>query len=457
MDFYAFILFIFALQLVCLIAGAHSSKGMQNQQDYFLAGKGLRFFPLMMTFLATQVGGGLFLGSTEESYRFGWSVLLYPLGQAFGFCLLGIGLGRRLAQLKISTIAQIFELIYRSPFLKKVASSLSIISLFLILVAQITASSKFMASVGFTDPVWFTVLWGIIILYTAMGGLKAVVSTDVIQATFFVAAFALCFGYVAFSTDLPVIATLYGTMTEGSSFAFDSSKLYGWLLMPMLFAVIEQDMGQRCFAAESPRIVSKAALSAATLTLGVCIIPVFFGVLANHLGILVSDNESILMTVIKQTTTPTIAAMVGCAILAAIISTADSLINAISSNLAQDFDLAFLKQDHLRASQILTGAIAVAAIFVSFSFNNIVDLMIQSYELSVSCLFIPIIFSLFKKNGNPVSAFLAIACGAAGFFLFRIVPIEFPREIAAILFSLVGYGAGEFASSFTLKNILRME
>ena len=38
---------------------------------------------------------------------------------------------------------------------------------------------------------------------------------------------------------------------NAEAFTFNSDKFCGWLLMPLLFMVIEQDMGQRCFAAKS--------------------------------------------------------------------------------------------------------------------------------------------------------------------------------------------------------------
>jgi SSS family solute:Na+ symporter len=128
--------------------------------------------------------------------------------------------------------------------------------------------------------------------------------------------------------------------------------------------------------------------------------------------------------------------LVGCAIVAAIVSTATSLINAIGSNIAGDFKLSIPVQG-------ITCLISVAAIFFAFYFDNIVDLLIQSYDLSVSCLFIPIIFALFKRQGNFFAALISILFGAFGFLLFRFYPIFLPKEIASILLSLIGYGIGE--------------
>lgn len=442
MNIIAFIIFVFVLQAICLVIGGKSSKELKNQDDYFLAGKNIRLFPLVMTFLATQVGGGLVLGAAEEAYQFGWSVLFYPLGSSLGLILLGLGTGRKLAQFNVSTVAQILEVAYRSAILKQIASILSIVSLFMIFVAQVIASNKFMISLGVDSRFCFLAFWSLVIFYTAMGGLKAVVATDIVQASFFIGVFVICLGFVLSFTDISIMNVVESSINN-QSFSFDSSKLYGWLFMPLLFMVIEQDMGQRCFAAESPGVVSKATLLAGAGTFGICAIPVFFGVLAKNLGIVAPTGASILITAVSEVTHPIVAALVGCAILAALISTADSLINAISSNLSQDFKLSFLKKENMRVIQGLTGGIAVFGVACSFYFTNVVDLLIQSYELSVSCLFIPIFIALFKKQGNLLSASLSIGAGTTGFILFKFVQAPIPKELASVLISLAGYYIGE--------------
>lgn len=448
MNISIFVFMLFCLQFFYWLVGRKASKNVKGKEDYFLAGKSVRFFPLMMTFLATQVGGGVILGAADEAYQFGWPVLLYPLGAALGLILLGSGVGRKLAGFQVSTVAQIFEVAYGSVHLRKIASSLSIISLFMILVAQIIASNKFLVSLGFNNIPLFILFWSIVIIYTAQGGLRAVISTDIVQAAFFSCIFLLCFGFVLFFE--PAISHIQIPHLE--NFANVSSKLPGWLLMPLLFMVIEQDMGQRCFAGASPGVVSKASFVAGVCTMVICVVPVFFGSLANVTGLEVPQGSSVLMTIIAKTTNPWITALVGCAVLAAIISTATSLINAISSNVSSDFQLFILQNiDAMRVVKAITCAISFGAIFFAFYFDNIVDLLIQSYELSVSCLFISIMMAIFKRKGNLISASTSIILGAAGFILFRIYPTDFPSEILSLLLSMLGYGIGEAASKYRLK------
>lgn len=453
MNIIVFIGVLFALQLICLIVGKKASQKLDTQDDYFLAGRGIRFFPLMMTLIATQIGGGLVLGSAEESYRYGWYVLLYPSGACLGLVLLASGIGKRMSQFKVSTVAQLFEVVYRSPSLKKVASSFSIISLFMILVAQVIATKKFMISLGVDQNIIFIAFWAIVILYTVAGGLKAVVATDIIQAAFFIVVFFLCFAYSLWMDRESTVQVFHAGL--GGGFDFDQAKLSGWLLMPLFFMVIEQDMGQRCFAAKSGRTVSLASACAAICTIAVCFIPVYYGILAKMTGTQITEGSSVLMTIVKKNTTPTLTALVGCAILAAIISTADSLINAISSNISQDFDIAFVKsQKNVRGSQLLTCGISLAALGSSFAFNNVVDMLILSYELSVCCLFVPVFAALFIRQGNKLSASLAIGFGALGFILFRFFPLDLlPKELASLALSLVGYGIGELLA-FKEKKIM---
>lgn len=440
MNIPVFITVLLLLQLLCLYVGKKATKELNNQEDYFLAGRGIRFFPLLMTLIATQIGGGLVLGSAEEAYRYGWYVLLYPLGASLGLLVLAAGIGKRLAQFKVSTVAQLFEVVYRSTRLRKVASLLSIVSLFMILIAQVIASKKFMLSLGVDQNILFLTFWGIVLVYTVAGGLKAVVATDIIQAVFFIVVFIACFVYSLLYVDNSVSAI---TNFSGT-FDFDANKLCGWLLLPLLFMVIEQDMAQRCFAAKSGKTVSWATGWAAVCILLVCAIPVYYGILGKTLGIEIVPGSSVFMSAIQASTTPVLMALVGCAILAAIISTADSLINAISSNVAQDFNLTQFKSlSTTRGAQVITTLIGCAAILCSFYASSIVDILIQSYELSVSCLFVPIVAALFIRQGNERSAVYAVLCGAAGFVLFRVFPVAFPKEILSLGLSAAGYIASE--------------
>ena len=411
-----------------------AARNEKGRAGYFLVSGSLGFWPLTMTLIATLIGGGSTLGAAEEAYRHGWIIFLYPLGGSLGFVLLALGISKKLNRYNVTTIAQIMEVAYKSAWLKKIASLLSIIALTSILIGQIIAAHKFMNSLAVSNELIFLAFWLIIILYTAAGGLRAVAVTDVLNGIFFIVALAICF--VALPSDI----SLSG-YTGGPS--YDINKVVAWFLMPLLFMLIEQDIGQRSFAASSQKTFTLAALTAAFLSLLMSLAPICLGMAANSMAIEVPLGSSVLICAITYLTNPWITAIAGCAVMAAIVSTANSEINAISSNVSQDFT----DKLKLNSIKVITVLIAVLSVALSYLFHNIIDLIIISFELAVYCLFVPIMMALFKNRHHKISAILSLISGGLAFLLLKCIGCEIvPHPVIALTASLAGFGLGELYS-----------
>lgn len=131
MNFSVFLFCLLGIQVFCFYVGHRCGSGVSSDREsYFLAGRSLKVFPLMMTFIATQIGGGVLLGAAEEAFSYGYGVVLYPFGVSLGLILLGMGPGRKLASGSLFTVVAIFEVVYRSKALRKIAFFLSAVSLF---------------------------------------------------------------------------------------------------------------------------------------------------------------------------------------------------------------------------------------------------------------------------------------------------------------------------------------
>ena len=162
-------------------------------------------------------------------------------------------------------------------------------------------------------------------------------------------------------------------------------------------------------------------------------------------GIILPLESDPLLASIEHFTNTTMLAFAICGILAAITSTADSMLCAISSNLAQDFDFSGLglkKGVHLsKAITLLTGLVAVGASYIIT--KDIIDILIDSYALSVSGLLVPLLFAYFSTNLKKRAAIFSIVAGLFGFFFFRWFPIAgIPKELAALALSFVAYLVG---------------
>lgn len=96
MNSYVFLGLFFALGLIYFSIGIRNRKFIKNSSDYFVAGRSLGLLQLSANLIATQLGGGLILGTAASAYSSGLYALLYPLGIALGFVLLGSGIAGRL-------------------------------------------------------------------------------------------------------------------------------------------------------------------------------------------------------------------------------------------------------------------------------------------------------------------------------------------------------------------------
>jgi len=442
MNIVLFLLLLAILNIGYFILGIYASKGVQTTTDYFLAGRNLGLWPVTFTLIATQLGGGMLLGTSQQAYTVGLYGILYSMGMCLGFLLLGMGFAARLQSLQVSTVAELFETRYGSARLKKVASLFSIITFSGILIAQMVASKTVLVGLGITSDWIYCIFWMLIIIYTMTGGLKAVVITDIYQAAYILMVFGAIFIY-CFITG----AGSFSFLTCQIAFCVSSlniNSLIATVMMPMLFSLFQQDLAQRFFASRSARVAALSALSAGVCLLLFSLIPIYFGIQAKLLQIPIADNASPLIPTLSALTNDIILAFALCGIIAAISSTATSLLCAISSNLAQDFDITrFGTSNRLRSSQIITLLIGVVLLGASYIFStNIINILVESYELSVVCLLVPLIVSYYKSGLNKNAAIGAIACGLFGFIIFRIIPIPFPKEIASLLLSCMGFVIG---------------
>jgi SSS family solute:Na+ symporter len=441
-----FTLLLLGFGSLWLVIGLFAARRIHDRQDYFLAGRQLNLWVVALTLAATQVGGGLILGTSDTAFQIGLFSMVYPLGQFLGFALLASGFASRLRGFRVSTTAELFEVKYHSPLLRKIASLMIVIAMGGLLVGQIVAARKFMYGLGMDNEWVFLIFWAFVIVYTMIGGLKAVAWTDVYQVLFILGLFIVLF--IVTLTQFPVHELNW--QPQPQALAKLEFHLLTPLLLPVLFCIVEQDLAQRCFAARSKRAATLGALVAAIILLTFGFVPVYFGVLAEQLGIQAEGGQSILVVLLAQLYQPWVLALLTVGLLAAIISTADSLLCAISSNLALDFNLHRLSDKAaLTWSRVITLLGGIVALLIAYRFDNILLVLIHSAELPVSALFIPILMCCLKQRVHRLGAVLAVVFGTTAFVWFKLFPVGYPNEVVQIGVSFIGYCTGVYYKRIT--------
>lgn len=158
--------------------------------DYFLGSRGLRSWSLAFAFAATATSGGSFIGFPSLIYSYGWvlafwigSYMIYPL------CAMGV-LGKRLNQVARKsgaiTIPDVLRDRFESPALGLFSTCTILLFTTCNLVAQFKAGAIIVEETFNLPESWgylagLAVFATVVIIYTAYGGFRAVVWTDVMQ------------------------------------------------------------------------------------------------------------------------------------------------------------------------------------------------------------------------------------------------------------------------------------
>lgn len=444
MNTFLFISVLFGLSLLYRSIALLGLKTSNSTLDYFLAHRNLGIIPLTFTLVAIQLGSGMLLGTAELSYHTGFYGMLYSLGMAVGFIILSLGFASKLRALNISTTAQVFETRYNSSSLKSIASILSIISLCGLLIGQIIASKQLLLGLDIYNPAILIGIWLLVIAYTMIGGLHSVVLADVAQVSFIIIIFTFIFIKTVFT--LPAgIFTLKGFTYIQAQFKGETNfgSLLPAFLMPVLFSLIEQDLAQRFFAAKSRIVATVSAFGAALFILAFTGIPLFFGILAKFKLGRLAEGANPLIAYLQDYSSPIVFIFIVCGILAAITSTADSLLCAVSSNISQDFNHLLKKSITVKYAKIITlitGIITLACSF--FIHESIIVVLENSYRICVSCLFVPMMIAYFYDNLSARAGLLSIIAGGIGFIISLFIAPSLQKELLPLALSLLGYIIG---------------
>ena len=180
--------------------------------EYFLGSRNLGLWAFALTFAATSASGGSFMGFPSLIYTHGWVLALwiasYMVVPIVGMGLLGKRMNRLARQSGAVTIPDMIKARFKSDAVGMIATLLILFFMFFYLLAQFKAGSKIMTTLLQDVPIYLSTVEAVgnmidglpwvgnaepdyvlcllvfsfsVIVYTAFGGFRAVVWTDVMQ------------------------------------------------------------------------------------------------------------------------------------------------------------------------------------------------------------------------------------------------------------------------------------
>jgi SSS family solute:Na+ symporter/sodium/pantothenate symporter len=333
---------------------ARRARASESLDDFYLAGKGLGTFVLFLTLYATQYSGNALLGYPGEAYRLGFAWIM-----SVGFMMAIIAVYLIFAP-RLHQLAKQFNYItpgdwidhrFGSPALTLLANLLFVITLSNYLLAQLMAMGHVVAGLtSNTIPYWVGVvmLTLVIIIYETLGGMRAVAWTDCIQGLMLLIGLL---GLVIAAAPGPEhlrAATEWIIANEPQKATVPSWTLCGrWMSTLLLIgfsgAVYPQAI-QRIYAARSVRTLKRSLSLMVFMPLVTTFVVFLIGILAiQHFDELKGvEADQVMPMLLREWSSQSLwmyamAVLVFTGVLAAIMSTADSVLLSLSSILAKDF------------------------------------------------------------------------------------------------------------------------
>lgn len=469
----------FIAYLVLMLAiGYVAYKRTSSSTDYFLGGRTLGPWPAALSAGASDMSGWLLLGVPGYAYAAGLEATWICGGLLVGTWLNWLVSAKRLRTYSITTDAITIPDFLSRRFLDNSKLIQTISAFFILLFFLFYTSSGLVAGGKLFETVFgldykFAVVLGAVcvISYTLFGGFLAVAWTDLVQGLLMSAALlivpiaAMSGGFTQVDVDLtninPELLNIWTSASGEPLTAIAIISLVAWGLgyfgQPHILARFKATRSNKDLTTARRIAVVWTALSMA----GAIMVGLVGLIYVNsHPTLHIEDGEKIFMILVNAIFHPVMAGILLAAILAAIMSTADSQLLVSSSALAEDFYKQVFKKDATPEQVVVVGRIAVIGVSVlalALAMNpesSVLGLVSYAWAGFGAAFGPAIVLSLYWSKMNRNGALAGIVVGGVtiviwkqltgGWFdVYEIVPGVIFSTLAIVIVSIATGGANE--------------
>jgi len=452
MDNQLVIISVMVIYISLLISwGIFQGKKVKTGLDYAIAGRKLPGWVAALSERATGESSWALLGLPGAAYAMGltevWTAIGCVAGIVAAWALLAWRLRDEAEKYNVSTFTEYLAAKHGdSGILLRKISSLAIVFFFFFYVgAQFLGGGKTLHTLfGLTPGTGILITAAVIVPYTVYGGFRSVVYTDVVQGLMMI--ITLIVGpivgifYIMNNPDVYSSDITGALIKSGGSYysLTGAAKGFGAGLLitggfSWFFGYLggQPQLSLRFMAIRDPKQAKKARNIGIIWT----IVAYIGALMLGWIGIAIfgpaglSDPEYVMPSVILKLFPPVIAALLITGAIAAMISTADSLLILSATEFSESIikkkskeDVAVSPAKDLKRYRITTALIAIVALLLSYiSPSKLIFTLVSYVWAGIGCTFsVVILFTLFWKRFHGRAAIITIISG----ILFTIIWIS---------------------------------
>jgi SSS family transporter len=397
--------------------GRYWSKRIHSTEDFHLCGRNLGRLPASLSLAATEFSGSGMIGGAGLVYAIGLSGIFWTYSAIPAYIFLGIFVAPKLRRLKLTTIPEYIGMKFGVDT-QRLTAVLEIVESVAFVAVQILVSALLLSALfDLTIVQSSIIITAVFAVYTMMGGLWAVVWTDVLQyvvlMTGVIVAVVLALnavgGVEGLHSNLPKEYFSFGELGLWTPLAWGALALYSY--------GVDQAYVQRALAAKDAATARFAYIFTGCnyVIFGGCV--AILGLAAAVLVPGLESQDEALPQLVAQVLPEGVRALIMTAVMAATMSTSSSFLAGASSMAIQDlyepiFGKGASQERQVFHSRVVTAILAVASLVISLVFPGVVSLVVFATLVAPAAIFIPFIMSLFWKKTPTRAGFWAILVSA---------------------------------------------
>jgi solute:Na+ symporter, SSS family len=402
------------LLLLLGLGALASRRASDSAEEFLLAGRSLPMPMAVITLLATWFGAGVMLTVTDEVAVSGLAAAtMDPVG--VGLCLFVAGwcLARPLWNMGILTVCDFYARRFNVAT-EKLAAVILVPSYFGWIAVQFLALARLLELFFGLDLAWGVFLTMVAGTgYTMLGGLRAVVWTDIFQLGLVLIGVVWLAAMVVAEVGWVETQVAVGNAIVWPAEWKEVVLLLDLLVVGCLGNLPAQDLVQRFLCVRSATAASRACYWAGAGYLMFGAFPIFMGVVAAQ--ILPESQSQVVMGIARKLMSGPVMVVFLLAVVSAVLSTIDGAILSPASVLAQNLVPAPVRERFgtVTVNRWAVLLVALCSLATAYSGSSAYELLEEAYSLMLVGLLVPLLGGLWLPRRPPVAAMASMVVGTA--------------------------------------------
>lgn len=420
--------------VVVVWLGIVSTRHVHTAEDLFLAGRGLGFGFVGLSLFASNISSSTLIGVAGAAYQSGIAVANYEWMAGISLLFTAIFLVPIYLRNHFKTVPEYLEVRYSLGCRRYVSGMMIVLSILVDTAGSLYAGALVLRVFMPDLPFWpITLVLGIFAgLYTVMGGLRAVMMTDALQAIVLLIGSTVMavmvfeqfdFSWSTMASAIPADHLSLIRPSDDPDMPW-TGLLVGVPVLGLYYWAMNHYITQRFFAARNEDHARWGAMLAAFLKLLPLFIMVLPGAAAVALYPGLSRADDVFPTLIKELLPVGLKGIVLAALMSAIMSTIDSTVNAAAALMNYDFlpqpDPDQTGEQGAQQRKYLIRARVVTIIFIVLAiawapliqyFPGLFSYLQQMFAIAVPPVVVIYLAGLFWSGANRHGACAALIVG----------------------------------------------